>query len=298
MGSAAQKKYALHLVAILKSLGLKVMVHHATVSVPFLRKPLAESSKQGASELTVSNTVFRKIVVSNVVGLLKGAGACSVLWGGHFDTKASEGKRLLGANDGGSSTALLLELARITAMQRKNLKKISLPEKKNTIEKCDFIFAFFDGEEAGLPDWTDGERLLGVPDHLYGSRTWVDENLNAKNIYKVTQKPLSIAVILDMIGHKNQKIFVTSGSDAQATEALLKSADGVKIQSVPFPIEDDHIPFAQRGVRFMHLIDWTNLDEWHTEKDDLSIISVSKIAALGKVLLHWMREEVPYEWLP
>ena len=90
--------------------------------------------------------------MANVVVKIPGADAGRILITGHFDTKLFRQFRFVGANDGGSSAAMLLELARV------------LKDRKNpyTIE-----LVFFDGEEATLPEWTG-------TDHTYGSRHYVE----------------------------------------------------------------------------------------------------------------------------
>src|SRR5262249_49916126 len=99
-----------------------------------------------------ADTPLGTVKMANVVARIPGAASERILLTGHYDTKLFRQFRFVGANDGGSSAAMLLEMARV------------LKERKNpyTIE-----LVFFDGEEATLKEWTG-------TDHTYGSRHYVD----------------------------------------------------------------------------------------------------------------------------
>ena len=56
-------------------------------------------------------------------------------------------------------------------------------------------------------------------------------------------------------------------------------------------IEDDHVPFLKQGVPLVHIIDWTNLKEWHTAADNAAILSAAKIAEFGNLLVRFFDEK-------
>ena len=65
----------------------------------------------------------------------------------------------------------------------------------------------------------------------------------------------------------------------------------VRLSRAPFKIDDDHVPFLEQGIRTVHVIDWTNLEEWHKETDTPAIISYDKLAQLGDVLMKFLNSE-------
>jgi hypothetical protein len=281
MGTAAQKAYADHLLKAFSSAGLDAKFHAFEVDAPH-----RANAKLAAEGKSVPSAAPRTVKESgrNVVATRRGSDACALLLGGHYDTKHYDEFRFVGANDGGSSTVLLLELARV-------LGKRTVP--KGSYGACDVHFVLFDGEEAFLRDWNDGERLAGVKDHLYGSRAFAETQLTVLPGVKDAAgrprlayggKPVTLLVLFDMVGHAKQKLFLTQGSHPEASSQLVAKRGAVSMSVVPLGIEDDHIPFAQRGVPFVHVIDWTNLEEWHTPKDTMDIVSPAKVVALAEVV--------------
>lgn len=267
-GTPEQKKLAVEYAKTLKAQGYKANLQSFEQKIP---KP--NTTTKG----------FEVLSFHNVIASKKGRDNCSVLIGGHFDTKQLP--NFVGANDGGSSTALMLELARAVK---------GLPVAKKKIERwadCTLAFVFFDGEEAVLEDWSEGEKKYGIVDHLYGSQKFATdlESKDGKVLFE--NKPIVLLLLVDMIGHKNQKIFATSGSDPKVFEQMNALKEKVDLVATNLDIEDDHLPLAKRGVRFVHLIDWTNISEWHTPKDNLEIISTPKIAAFGNVILKFLQEK-------
>lgn len=213
----------------------------------------------------------------NIVATREGTDTCAIVFGGHYDTK--DIKDFVGANDGGSSTALLLELARVIAHEGKAAK--------GTWGSCDVSILLFDGEEAFLEDWDISEALIQIVDHLYGSRDFASRHKNRL----LNGKPIRVAVILDMIGHKEQNLIVTKDSDETVTQQILRHLQKTKIALSPLAVDDDHRPLLDMGIPVVHMIDWTNLSEWHTPRDRFDILSPQKIADLGNGLVAFLREE-------
>jgi glutaminyl-peptide cyclotransferase len=86
-------------------------------------------------------------------------------------------------------------------------------------------------------------------------------------------------------------LFITNGSHSQLAQKFLTQKTTTKIALANVSIEDDHLPFVQLGLPFLHIIDWTNLSEWHTPKDTLDIISNKNIADFGDMLVRFLKQK-------
>ena len=160
------------------------------------------------------------IKMVNLVATIPGASKNRLIIGGHYDTKRFREFKFLGANDGGSSTAVVLELARVLK-SRKNPFTIEL--------------LFFDGEEAVRPEWRD-------PDNTYGSRHYVEAARKAG-----TLSGLKALVLLDMVGDRNLNFRRDSSSTRWLTDIIWAAAGklGYRDQFLQeeFAIGgDDHVP--------------------------------------------------------
>ncbi|HEX4998087.1 MAG TPA: M28 family peptidase [Terriglobia bacterium] len=198
----------------------------------------------------------RKMV--NIRATRAGARPDIIALTGHYDTKPTAFE-FVGANDGGSSAAWVLEMARATV----GLKL------ENTLE-----FVFFDGEEA-VVEWSDG-------DSVYGSRHDVDRRLRAGKLGQ-----LKALILVDMIGDKDLDIRREPTSTAWLTDLIWKRAHArgfrKEFLDEPLPIEDDHIPFLRAGVNAVDLIDF-NYEPWHTPNDTLDKTSGSSLKIVGDVI--------------
>ncbi len=273
MGSKTQSRLASELRQTLKQFGWETKEHKFnTVS------PNYESVQFGGSEKNAKPTT--SVTGINIIAKRKGKSNCSIIIGGHYDTKYFKDFRFVGANDGGSSTVLILELARVL---------IKTKFKESSMGSCNIILTFFDGEEAFLKDWNESESKLGIQDNLYGSREFAKKVTTQKNGESFYENvPVKLIMILDMIGHKNQDLSITRGSDEQLAKILIQFADKIKINKANFMIEDDHTPFLSSKVPILHIIDWKNLNEWHTNKDTHDIISYHAISSLGDTLMQFL----------
>ncbi|MEY3903890.1 MAG: hypothetical protein RL189_3196 [Pseudomonadota bacterium] len=277
MGSPEQKRLARWMTELLGARGWKAEEQRFSVKTP----------TGNSKDKSLVTRVGRNVVASRA-----GVDDCAFIIGGHYDSKYfPEGVKFVGANDGGSSTALMLELARLWMHPAHALS----PKQKSggTWFDCDIVLAFFDGEEAFLPEWTDGERLFGQRDNLYGSREFVNRLPRSGQTLLWKKKPVRLFVNLDMIGHKKQNLFITEGSDNLLSEQFIALRGSVPIKKVPLAVEDDHIPFMRLGIPFIHVIDWTNLQEWHTPQDTLDIVSAERIAALIEVVMKFTERKRP-----
>jgi glutaminyl-peptide cyclotransferase len=183
--------------------------------------------------------------------------------GSHYDTKRMDGIRFVGANDGGSSTGALLELARVFATAPTLAERVEL--------------VFFDGEEA-LYQFGSAEE---GPDGLVGSRHYA-RSLREGN--RATQ--FRFAIVWDMIGDKDLNITLPrdtpptlAGSLFAASEAL-----GVRDKFGYFngPILDDHVPLQVIArITAMDIIDFDYLP-WHTSGDTLEQLSATSLETVGR----------------
>ena len=194
--------------------------------------------------------------------------AGTVLVGGHFDGKIlPDGEPFYGANDGGSSTGLLLEMARCLA-------KHPPPVPVRLV--------WFDGEEA-LVEWGDA-------DGLYGSKHMAAELKGSGE-----HERIAAVVIVDMIGDARLRIQRERLSTDWVRAALDRSASRLGhaelMRGRPMAVEDDHVPFQRIGIPAAVLIDlrlgpgWESNAYWHTRRDDLSRISTESLRAVGRIVI-------------
>ncbi len=198
--------------------------------------------------------------MANVVATLPGSKPERIILSSHFDTKLFRDFRFVGASDSGSSTAALLELARV-------LKDRPRPF---TIE-----LLFFDGEEA-VVEWS-------ATDSTYGSRHYVQAGRAAN-----TLSSIKALILLDMIGDKDLNIRRESQSTPWLTDIIWNAARRLGHQAhfvmESTPVEDDHVPFLKAGVPAVDIID-LDYPAWHTAADTLENVSAGSLQIVGEVVL-------------
>ena len=179
---------------------------------------------------------------------------------GHYDTKIFNDITFVGANDGGSSAAWLLEMARITQGLRL----------QNTLE-----FVFFDGEEA-VVDWTDD-------DSVYGSKYDVERRSKAG-----TLQQLKAVILVDMIGDKDLNIQRETQSTAWLTDAIWNAGRSLgftqEFLNSSQTISDDHIPFLNARIPAVDIIDFDygpGHSYWHQASDTLDKTSGRSLKIVG-----------------
>jgi Zn-dependent M28 family amino/carboxypeptidase len=200
---------------------------------------------------------FRHMV--NIRATRAGAKPSLIAITGHYDTKLFDNVRFIGASDGGSSAAWLLEFARSTT----GLKL------QNTLE-----FVFFDGEEA-VVEWTDD-------DSVYGSRHDVDRRYRDRSL-----GDLKALILVDMIGDKDLNIRKESQSTGWLKDIIWNKAEALGNRK-EFPkdqidISDDHIPYLKAGIPSVDLIDF-DYPYWHTADDTLDKVSAHSLKIVGDVV--------------
>jgi Zn-dependent M28 family amino/carboxypeptidase len=208
-----------------------------------------------------ASTPVGPVAMANVIGTIPGQRPGRIIIASHFDTKPQLPFRFVGANDGGSSTGALLELARVLKAG---------PPPRFTLE-----FLFFDGEEA-YGEWRD-------TNHTFGSRHYVDAARKAG-----TLRSIEALILLDMIGDRNLNLKRDTHSTPWLTDIVWAAArrlgHGAHFLDEPFPVEDDHIPFLRAGVAAVDLID-LDYPEWHTAGDTLDKVGARSLQIVGDVVL-------------
>jgi glutaminyl-peptide cyclotransferase len=210
---------------------------------------------------------LKQVPMANLSVEIDGPGTKRILLGGHFDGKLIEGVDFKGANDGGSSTALLLEIARYFSFQP---------------PPCDLYIVFFDGEEA-LVEWND-------MDSLYGSK-----HLAAEIEERGGEETFAAAVIVDMIGDARLRLTDETSSTPWVFDVLKETVARLGYDDVfkgpKSHIQDDHRPLQRIGIPAAVLIDfrfgprWKSNSYWHTEKDDVDKISSESIETVGHIVI-------------
>ena len=208
-----------------------------------------------------AQTPIGPIRMVNIIATIPGRRTDRIALATHYDTKLFRDFRFVGASDGASSTAGVLELARVLQGRQNDY----------TIE-----LLFFDGEEA-VVDWYRNN------DNTYGSRRYVQAAQKAG-----TLAGLKALVLLDMIGDRNLTIRRDSNSTRWLTDLVWASAArlGYRTQFLPddTTIEDDHVHFVKAGVPSVDIID-LDYPAWHTVQDDLDHVSARSLQIVGDVVL-------------
>ena len=229
------------------------------------------------------NTPRGKVNFKNVVAELPGESSNVIIIASHYDTKRFKEFTFVGANDGGSSTGALLEIARVMAAESQPGNQGAGRKRKYT-----YWFVFFDGEEAFCREWSE---CLNGNDHTYGSRYMVERLQKEKQLSR-----LKAMILLDMIGDKDLTIPEEEGSSQWLVEAIWGTARQIghakEFPDRPFSIgDDDHMPFLRAGVPAVDIIDFEygsspgENDYWHTKEDTLDKISPRSLKIVGDVIL-------------
>ena len=209
------------------------------------------------------STPVGSLAMKNIVVKIPGDSNDIIVLLTHYDTLKKEG--FVGAEDGGSSTGLMLEMARLLC-----------PKK----QKLGVWIAFLDGEEA-LVDWNQDN------DNTYGAKEMAGMAIADE------LKHVKALILADMIGEKNVHVQRDSNSTPWLQKLVWNTAAKLGYQET-FPmtpesgIEDDHLAFTQRHVPSVDLIDlndYTQLGYWHTSEDTLDKVSAKSLGIVGHVIL-------------
>lgn len=225
----------------------------------------------GTLEEWTAQTPAGKVKMANVVVELKGATDDTIIIASHYDTKRFKEFDFVGANDGGSSTGALIEIARAlhTARDRRRFS---------------YRLVFFDGEEAVCREWDECAKP-GRPDNTYGSRYHVGRLKASGRL-----KHVRAFILLDMVGFDKLELGRDNISTPWLVDILWQAARelGYSKQFVERGEAvggDDHVPFLTAGVPSVDLIQLSTYPHWHTAEDTLDKISPHSLKAVGDVVL-------------
>lgn len=226
-----------------------------------------EAKASGAQVALDSFSAFTpagKVPMANIIAHFPGSSGKVIAITGHYDTKRMPLVNFVGANDAGSSTGFLLELARALAREKR---------------KDDVYLVWFDGEEA-VAQWS-------ASDSCYGSRHLVETWAAAGILPKI-----KALINVDMIGDKNLDIVQDANSSASLRKLVWQVAEqsgyGRYFLQTETAIEDDHVPFVSAGVNALDLIDFNygpGNAYWHTDKDTADKLSARSLQIVGDVVV-------------
>ncbi len=251
------------------------------------------SQMQNYGESEIYNFTVNEIPCRNIISRINPNMSQIAIFAAHYDSRAIAEKDLndslrdspiLGANDGGSGVAVLMEIARVLATSKINWN-------------ISFWFVFFDAEDqgnSGIPGW----------DWCEGSKWMINDLKNNPNVYfRDTQSLNSINsfILLDMVGGDNLK-FIHESYDSDDLRQrvfeighLLEYDSTFPLDANEYKIEDDHVPFAKEGIPTLDLIIkfWDLTCGWpyhHTSEDTLEHISRDSLEITGRTVIQFIYE--------
>ena len=217
-----------------------------------------------------ADTPIGRVSMKNFLVKIPGEKPGVILLGTHYDTAAMTQllrEKFVGADDGGSSTALMLELARLLCPQK---------------GKYAVWIAFFDGEEA-MRQWS-------ATDSRYGSR-----QMAAKLAASGDLKKIKAFLLADIVGGRNARILRDSTSTPALVDLVWSTSRKLGYSALfldeDTAPQDDHDSFLARGVPSVDVIaDFINNGYWHTPQDTLDKISAKTLAIVGDVFLESVKQ--------
>ena len=232
----------------------------------YLTKQL-EAAGWKVERQTFSNDTPRgKVEFVNLIATFAASSAPSFLVCSHYDTKTFDNARFVGANDAGSSTAVLLELARVMAGRPEIAAKLEL--------------VFFDGEEAYVE--------FNATDGLFGSRYFAQQ-LAAQDKAKLFRG----GILFDMVGDASLTITLPPDSPAELAAGIFAAAETLKVREhftyFDNEITDDHTPLNDAGIPVIDLIDF-QYPPWHTPEDTIDKLSAESLRITGAVAAYYLAE--------
>jgi len=246
-GSAELARTREYLSGELQTAGLKVTTDQFTAQTP-----------NGAREMV------------NITAELAGDSRDVIIISSHYDTKPVKEFRFVGANDGGSSTGALIEIARALAASKQK-------------PRFTYWFVFFDGEEAFCKNWAECKNA-GAPDNTYGSRRYV-----AQLAERDETKRVRAMILLDMIGYTNLSIPRETLSTPWLVDVIWETARelgyGAQFPDTEHSVEDDHVPFLRAEIPVVDLIQLSGYPYWHQAGDTLDKISPRSLQIVGETVI-------------
>ncbi len=226
-------------------------------------------SDQVEDDTFTAQTPAGSFKMDNIIAKFPGKKDGIIVVAGHYDTNYPLPKNYVGANDGGSSTALLLALADHF--------------RAHPPEGYSIWLVWTDGEEAFV-NWSDTDSLYGTG-HL--AQKWQQDG---------TAKKIRAFLLVDMIGDADLDIQKETNSTPWLSELVYKAASNLGYQShfyqMDASIEDDHLPMLKIGIPAVDIIDLDygyNNSYHHTPQDTIDKLSAKSLAISGDVVLETIR---------
>ena len=236
-----------------------------TKACSYIASQLEEAGLEVQEQVFMASSPRGPLQFRNVIGKSPRRGTDPIIIiASHFDTKYLPDINFVGANDGGSSSGALLELARCAAM---------MPN---------VWFVFFDGEEA-IQEYSTSDGLIG-------SKFFVEQLKADKQVDSI-----KAVILLDMVGDASLNVTLPPNCTAKLVEEVFAAARDVGCREAftlaKGDILDDHTPFMRVGIPAVDLIDFEygsalgKNDYWHTDKDTLDKLSPRSLEIVGQTTL-------------
>jgi glutaminyl-peptide cyclotransferase len=216
-----------------------------------------------------ADTPIGRLPMKNILVKIPGDDSSIILLGTHYDSLLRQDITFVGADDSASSTAVMLELARLLCAKH---------------GKHAVWIAFFDGEEA-MKSWSE-------TDSRYGSRQMAARFAATGDLAKI-----KAFLLADMVGSRSLHFARESTSTPSLVDLMWATAAKLGYSQVflntSSGAEDDHDSFLKRKVPSMDVIDFDRLQDvpfWHTAEDTLDKISARSLAISGHVFLETVKE--------
>jgi glutaminyl-peptide cyclotransferase len=212
-----------------------------------------------------ADTPIGRLSMKNILVKIPGEQPRVILLGTHYDTLLMN--NFVGADDAGSSTAVMLELARLLCSQK---------------GKYAVWIAFFDGEEA--------MKLWSETDSRYGSREMAARLSTSSDLKKI-----KAFLLADIVGGRKAQFLRESDSSPALVDLVWSTAAKLGYSAIflngSTAAQDDHDSFLKRGVPSVDVIgDFVNNGYWHTPQDSLDKISAKTLAVTGHVFLESLKQ--------
>ncbi len=231
-----------------------------------------------------AQTAAGKFPVTNIIGKIQGKKDGVIALAGHYETNlptsddlkaaTAAGQIFVGANDGGSTTGLMLEIANVLNKQKGSAA---------AIDGYSVWFVFTDAEEATVK-WSDADSVYGSK-HL--AKKWQQDG---------TSQKVKALLLLDMIGDKDLDVQRDENSTPWLLDVVYRASQRLGTQSHFFKqttaVEDDHKPFAKIGIPVADIIDLDygfNNVYHHTSQDTMDKLSPKSLQIVGDVVLETIR---------
>jgi len=216
-----------------------------------------------------TDTPVGRLPMKNILVKIPGDDSSIILLGTHYDTLLRKDITFVGADDSASSTAVMMELARLLCAKH---------------GKHAVWIAFFDGEEA-MKAWSE-------TDSRYGSRQMAARFAATSDISKI-----KAFLLADMVGSRSLHFARESTSTPSLVDLMWATAAKLGYAQIflntSSGAEDDHDSFLKRKVPSIDVIDFDRQQDvpfWHTADDTLDKISARSLAISGHVFLETVNE--------